>query len=151
MEAQLKMLNGKILLKVTGVTATELFAQIAEAQSVFDAESKCGMCGNTDLKLSHRQPKGFDYYEIVCCNQECNAKFQFGQSKEDKGALFPKRRDMDGNAIGQGGWTIYKGSGGSDDHYHQQESRPAPAQGRAPAPRAANPGPPPMAPPDDRW
>jgi len=160
MEAQLKMLNGKILLKVQGITAAELFAQIAEAQSVFDAESKCGMCGGTDLKLSHRQPKGFDYFEIECCNQECRARFQFGQLKDEKGALFPKRRDADGNAIGNGGWTIYRGEGrdGSNDHNAQYNAPPArqapPAQGRpaqAPARQASNPGPPPFAEDRDRW
>lgn len=141
MDAQLKMLNGKILVKVSGETQTELFAQVASVQAIFDAESKCGMCGCTDLRLSHRQPQGFDYFELVCCNHECGARFQFGQLKDPKGGLFPKRDE------GQGGWSIYQGnqeSGYNRAPQEQQTRRPAAQQSR-------NAGPPPMAPHDDRW
>ncbi len=146
MDAQLKMLGGKILVKVSGDTQAELFAQVAAVQAIFDAESKCGICGCTDLRLSHRQPQGFDYYELVCCNHQCGARFQFGQLKDEKGALFPKRDR------GEGGWEIYhRDNDGGYTQQAQQPARQAPAQGRAPAPRTANPGPPPPPPPADRW
>lgn len=135
MEAQLRMLNGKILVKVSGDTQAELFAEVASVQAIFDAESKCGMCGGTDLKCSHRQPQGYDYYELVCCNHECGARFQFGQLKDPKGALFPKREE------GQGGWSIYQANnqGGYDRD-------PEPQQQRRTAPPARNAGPPPRDP-----
>jgi hypothetical protein len=138
LEAQLKMLNGKILVKVSGETQAELFGNIAKVQQIFDAEAACGLCGNVDLKLSHRQPQGYDYFELVCGNHECGARFQFGQLKEDRGGLFPKRDK------GTGGWEIYRADG-SGGYAHEPE--PPRQQTRAPQ-QPRNPGPPP---PSERW
>jgi hypothetical protein len=49
---------------------------------------KCKLCGSTDILPTHRKNKGYDFYEAVCTG--CNARYSFGQKKEDQ-SLFPKR------------------------------------------------------------
>lgn len=76
---------------------------IAQAAFWTELPEACPICGAT-LRLSHRKPKGFTYYGLVCKGSpehECN----FGQKKED-GSLYYK---------GPASWRLSPGAGCEDD------------------------------------
>jgi hypothetical protein len=70
---------------------------------------KCGKCGCTEILPTHRKNQGYDFYEAVCT--KCNARYSFGQKKEDQ-SLFPKRDK---------GWQSFSKDGGEK----QQQSFPS--------------------------
>src|SRR5205085_1698047 len=41
---------------------------------------------------------------------DCRARFVFGQSKQHPGTLFPQRKDREGKAKPNGGWSRWEGS-----------------------------------------
>jgi len=90
----------------TTTTHVDLFSKIAGLQEVF-GNSKCGKCGSTNLRYVVRDSKDKDgndltYFELWCL--DCGAKLRFGQHRSG-GTLFPKRKDKDGNWIGDKGWV----------------------------------------------
>ncbi len=130
MKANYKTANGRLMFEVTGETAKALFREIAQIQEVFDAEKSCGCCNGTDLRFLSRQVDDFDFYELACGNQECRARFSFGQAKKG-GALFPKRKDEDGSYLPNRGWSKYEGgkaqtgpANGKPGPYDQQDEPP---------------------------
>ena len=98
---KVKYQSGKISVEFDCDTQKELFTQLASFQEVF-CETKCGKCGSENLKFVVRQVDGNEYHEIRCL--DCGAKLQFGVNKKG-GALFPKRKDSDGNWLPDKGWT----------------------------------------------
>lgn len=108
MKAAYRTANGQITFEVDGESAKALFSQIASIQEVFDAEHACGMCDSTDIRYLARKVDDFDFYELAC--RACHARFAFGQAKKG-GALFPKRKDEDGNWIPNNGWTRFEAAG----------------------------------------
>lgn len=72
-------------------------------QEVFSRDT-CGLCGKP-ARPSHRNIGGNDYYSMACTS--CGAEFKFGQ-RRDGGKLFPKDRDEYGQALPDGGWSIYQ-------------------------------------------
>lgn len=108
MKARYTTQNGQITFEVDGENAKALFSQIASIQEVFDAEHACGMCNSTDIRYLARKVDDFDFYELAC--RGCRARFAFGQAKKG-GALFPKRKDEDGNWINNNGWTRFEPQG----------------------------------------
>ena len=73
-----------LALDVTDVK--QAFQFIAYVESIFGVD-RCGNCESGNLQLSYRQPKGYDYYSVVC--KDCHHEFKFGHVKES-GRLFPK-------------------------------------------------------------
>lgn len=65
---------------------TQAFEFLSYADSVFGVK-QCGNCDSTNVRFSHRQPQGYDYYSVVC--QDCGHELKFGQQKDSK-RLFPK-------------------------------------------------------------
>jgi len=98
---KVKYQSGKISVEFDCDTQKELFAQLASFQEVF-CETKCEKCGSENLRFVVRQVDGNEYHEIRCL--DCGAKLQFGVNKKG-GALFPKRKDADGNWLPDKGWT----------------------------------------------
>ena len=88
----------------------DLFRQLAVIQEVFGAETNCGVCGSSTIRLQHRKVDDYDFYELLCTAQGCRARFSFGQAKKG-GALFPKRKDEDGKWLPHGGWEKYVAPG----------------------------------------
>lgn len=136
MEAAYRTADGRITFKVQGEHPKDLLAAIAALQEVFEAEKSCGVCNSTNIRFLYRLSSGYKFYEMVCGEQGCRARFSFGQAKEG-GGLFPKRRDDDGNWLPNRGWEKYV--------------KPGSNEASAPTTRGGNAGPPPMGPPDDRW
>jgi hypothetical protein len=98
--------SDKIDIEVDGKDTKDCFAQLAGAIEVF-GHSTCGACDSTCTYLSVRENQGNTYYEMRC--RDCGASLAFGQRRTD-GALFPRRKDKDGNYLPTNGWTKYRKS-----------------------------------------
>lgn len=99
MKAHFRVLGGRITLELEGGTQKELFAAIADAQDVFDADRSCGLCNDENLRFKVRIIEGNAFYELTCSG--CGARLQFGQHREG-GTLYPKR------AEGNRGWAKFQ-------------------------------------------
>lgn len=110
MKAHYKTTNGRLTFEMQAENPKDLFRQISEVQEVFDSEPTCGCCGSTDLRFLARKVDDYDFYELACQAQGCRARFAFGQAKKG-GALFPKRKDEDGNWLPNRGWSKYEPKG----------------------------------------
>ena len=84
----------------------EAIRALSEYAEVF-RETQCGLCQSDQVIPTHRQAKGYDFYEMECLS--CGAVLSFGQTKEG-GRLFPKRKNADGYEIGKDGWHQYQGT-----------------------------------------
>ena len=113
MQATYKTRNGRIAITVTGETQKALFAEMAQAIEVFDADEKCGKCGSPAIVPRMRVIDDNAYYEIACTNQACRATLSFGQTKKGD-LLFVKRKDKEDNWLPDGGWHIYRGTGAAN-------------------------------------
>ena len=133
MKARYRTGDGRIEFELEAENAKGLFGAIASIQEVFDIERRCGVCQCEDLKYQMRLVDDNDFYELVCMNQQCRARFSFGQHKKG-GGLFPKRKDGDGNWIPSGGWVKWEGR--QTDHSPESTtgSVPPPPKGAAVAP-----------------
>lgn len=62
--------------------------QIIKAFSFWSSlPKKCGNCGSSDISLSYRSPKGFEFFGLECAG--CKYNLSFGQYKDGNG-LFVK-------------------------------------------------------------
>lgn len=122
MKAFISAMGGRVRFEAEADKVKELWKKLALVQSIFDAASACGVCGKQEIRYNHRVARGFDYFELVCCDPECNARLSFGQHKEG-GTLFPKRKDENGNHLDYDGWARYN---------PHQESTAQPTGGHAP-------------------
>ena len=127
--------NGSIVFTVEATHLTEVFQQMAELDGIFHDAETCGRCQNDRIGFQVRHPQGHDYYELVCRNPECRARFSLGQLKDTTATvdLYPKRKDADGNWKQNRGWEKYDPNSSS--------TGPMPAEtgqdgGSAPAPPA---------------
>jgi hypothetical protein len=66
MKAHYRTRNGRIVVEVQAETQKGLFKAIAEAQSVFEADERCGLCLSDDIRFTVRSIDGNDYYELTC-------------------------------------------------------------------------------------
>jgi len=118
MKVQAKI-SPTIILEITGESQVDVFDQLATATEVF-GEKCCGQCQETNLSFVKRVVEEDPYYELLC--NKCGAKLSMGQSKKNKGQLFPIRKIIqDGPEKGRPnrklgvydtknkGWTKYKG------------------------------------------
>jgi hypothetical protein len=101
----------------------EVFRQLATVQEVFGAETNCGVCNSENIRLQYREVDDYKFYELACMSQGCRARFAFGQAKKG-GALFPKRKDEDGNWLKNGGWEKYTPPGAATEPPPQRAQPP---------------------------
>jgi hypothetical protein len=108
MECHYKSKDGRLVFKIEGGNQKALFQAISDLQDCFEAESKCGLCGNVDIRFRVREVskngKQYKYFEMVC--NHCFARFDFGQNQVGE-TLFPKRKDENGNYLPNHGWYKY--------------------------------------------
>lgn len=120
MKVQAKI-SPQIIIEIEGSTQKDVFDQLATSSEVF-GEKCCGMCKGTDISFGKRIVGTDEYYELVCKTAKCGAKLSMGQSKKNKGELFPIRkiikegpeRGRPNRKLGEydnvnAGWTKYKG------------------------------------------
>lgn len=115
MQALLKM-SDRLTFSVEANTQKELFEKVAEVDTfaeVFGIQ-QCGCCKNKNIKFQVRlaedkkkKGKYFKFYELLCSNFKCRAKFSFGQLQEGD-RLFPKRKDENGEYLPNDGWVKFK-------------------------------------------
>ena len=94
--------TGKFSVEAEGNT-TEIFEQLAAFDSVF------GNCVNKandseNIGFRHRIVDENHYYEMY--DKDTFHTLKFGKTKKDQ-SLFPRRIDVDGNWIDNGGWTKF--------------------------------------------
>lgn len=114
-ELQIKLAGGNRVVKVTGETQRDAFAQVAAAVEVF-GETHCGLCGSTNIRPVHRVADKYHFYEYHC--MDCSARLALGQINDNSGQLFPVRKLIPSSGkpsfkIGvtgkHNGWTQFKG------------------------------------------
>jgi hypothetical protein len=118
-----------------------LFAQIAKFQEIFEDDVSVVIEGTavpiSDIKFRTRKNKDGDvFYEKVYSGSNPKLfgyKMEYGNSKEDKGSLFPKRKDKDNNYYKNGGWHKWEGPSESQPQQDTQ-STPAPTDKSKKAP-----------------
>ena len=102
---------GTLEVEVEGSDVKECFDSLAHATEVF-SQTRCGACDNTEVRFIVRENKGFTFREVQCI--ECNASLAFGVRKSD-GALYPRRKDEDGNWLENRGWVKFQSNQSSRD------------------------------------
>lgn len=95
---------GNAVVEVDGKDVKDVFSQLSGAVEVF-GNAGCGACGGTTVVPNVREVQGNTYYEMRCT--QCGASLAFGQRKAD-GALYPKRKDKDGQWLDNGGWVKFR-------------------------------------------
>lgn len=90
--------------EVEGKDTKDAFGQLAGAIEVF-GNTACGACGAPGAVPVVRENDGHQFHEMRC--RQCGAVLAFGQ-KKDGGALFPKRKDKEGNWLDGNGWVKFK-------------------------------------------
>lgn len=101
---KVKYKTDRIEVEVEGKDTKDVFTQLAGAIEVFGA-SVCGACDSKNTSPVSREVQGNHYFEMQC--HDCGASLGFGQRKID-GALYPRRRDKDGNFLNGNGWTKWR-------------------------------------------
>lgn len=91
-------------IEVEGKDTKDCFAQISGAIEVFGSTG-CGACGASGAAPVVRENGGNQYFEMRCRN--CGSCLSFGQ-KRDGGALYPRRKDKEGNWLDNNGWVKFK-------------------------------------------
>lgn len=72
----------------------------------------CGNCGSDQIGLSHKAPKGNDYYGLQCT--KCTAEYNFGQFKA--GGFYIKNE----------GWSVWDGAKGETSSRPPEGNEPPP-------------------------
>lgn len=98
--------NDRLTFEIDGEGEKEIFRELAAIQEIF-GETKCGMCGSTNLRFVSRIVDDNEYFELRC--RDCGAVLAFGQHKKG-GTLFPKRKDKEGNRLPNNGWHKWDGN-----------------------------------------
>lgn len=112
MKVEVKV-NDSLTVHAEAETAKEVFRQIAAAQETFE-DSKCGYCGNKNLRYLVRKKEDNEFFELQCTDPKCRAKLAFGFGKKE-GNMYPKRFETDnkGKTIkGENDKGIVKGKWG---------------------------------------
>ena len=94
----------RMSIEVEGSDAKECFDKVAGAIEVFGATT-CGACDSKNTSPVTREVQGNVYREMQC--HDCGASLAFGQRKID-GALYPRRKDKDGQYINGNGWAKWR-------------------------------------------
>ena len=101
---KVKYTSDRITVEVEGKDTKDCFTQLAGAIEVFGATT-CGACDSKNTTPVVREHSGNHYYEVQC--HDCGSSLAFGQRRVD-GALYPRRKDKDGNYLSSNGWTKWK-------------------------------------------
>jgi hypothetical protein len=105
MKVRYRLANAEI--EVDGKDTKDAFTQLSGAVEVF-GQSQCGACGGKDVVPVCREVQGNNFFELRCL--KCGATLAFGQRKQD-GALYPRRKDKDGEYLDNFGWVKFQKRG----------------------------------------
>ena len=71
--------NDKLSFEIEASGQKEVFKELALIQEIFN-ESKCGLCGSTNIKFVVRSIDGNDYYELRCADCGAILTFEIGRA-----------------------------------------------------------------------
>lgn len=94
----------RVEIEIEGQDTKSVFAELAGAIEVFGVTT-CGACDSKNTVPVAREVQNNHYFEVAC--RDCGASLAFGQRKID-GALYPRRKDKEGNYLNSNGWTKWK-------------------------------------------
>ena len=96
-----KQIKPGLTIEIEAPTQKDMWAELASAEEVF-GEFGCGKCGSKNLRHTVRTNGKHTYYELKCMAVGCGAKLAMGVHDNDKGTLFPKRKDNEeGDTTGE--------------------------------------------------
>lgn len=101
---RIRVKSAVIDIEVEGEDAKACFEQMASAQEAFGS-TICGSCDSPNTVFVSRKNGKYQFYEMRC--QECFCTLSMSQRTED-GALYPRRKDRDGNRLENNGWVKYR-------------------------------------------
>ncbi len=112
-----RKLNGSTLIEAEAMTMIELYEQLSQLEEIFRC-GPCGMCKGAAISFRTRDVSGVKFHEALCLG--CGAAFAFGTRKQPAGVLFPQRKDAEGNAKPNGGWTKWTPTNGGGEGGEQR-------------------------------
>lgn len=133
MKANLTLAGGRLNFEIEGESVKDVFERVSAVQEIFEAESTCGCCEGNDIRFLARQVDDYKFYELACMSVGCRARFAFGQMKKG-GALYPRRKDEDGNWLPNRGWSKFVPKGeavANGPVAAPQQAKPAPIKQEA--------------------
>lgn len=108
-----KFKTERMEIEVEGKDIKAIFDEMAQSQEVL-LNTTCGSCDSTNVIMSMRTVQGNTYRCFAC--KDCGCELNLGQRKID-GALYPRRKDKDGNWLPNGGWTKWSRKVEVDDAF----------------------------------
>lgn len=116
MKVMYRTKNGRMSFEIEGDKQQDVWEKIAALQEIFE-ETNCGKCASDDVRFVVRKAKNdkgkeFKYYELHC--KKCRARLSFGVF-EDASGIFPKRKDAEGNWVGNNGWKLFNKETGKEE------------------------------------
>lgn len=84
--------SDQVTIKLDVKDVESMFQELGPLQEVFES-AECGKCQCKKIRVMHRRPDKFDFYELLCTNPNCGARLSLG--KNDQGNLFPRRYEQD--------------------------------------------------------
>ena len=112
MKLTFKSLDGTLTVEGEPKTVKDCFEFTGMVNEYLIAEA-CGCCKSKSTFPMAKHTQEYVFYEWKC--RDCGASFSFGQAKE-RGRLFPKRKDKNGAALANRGWSVYQAGGNRDEH-----------------------------------
>ena len=112
-----------------------LFSALAAFQEIFEDDTSVVIDGVSvpvsDIRYRVRTVDGNEFYEKVYVGTNPKLfgyKMEYGSQKDNKGALFPKKKDKDGVWYKNNGWHKWEGQPGGDKP--AQDTPPASSGGK---------------------
>ena len=122
MEVKYRSADGRFEVMFDEKDQCGLFEKLAAFQEIFEDDNNVVIenesVPQSDLKFRVRKVDGNEFYEKVYAGNNPKLfgyKMEYGSSKENKGCLFPKRKDKEGNYYKNGGWHKWEGGGQQAD------------------------------------
>lgn len=98
--------TGRLRFEFSAETIKDAWKKLAIISDVFETDRRCGSCESDAIGFRYRKTQdGYDYFCLVC--NSCGHQLDFGQTREG-GRLFPKRRNKEGDTIGDNGWYDWR-------------------------------------------
>ena len=103
--------DGRLTFELEGQTQAELFEKLAQTQEIFE-NRRCTKFGeeSDEVNFVVREVDGNKFYELQYAGENpklWGCRKSFGQSKQNKGQLFPHRKGEDGEFLPDNGWMKY--------------------------------------------
>lgn len=117
MEVKYRSSCGRYEVNLEASDQQALFAALASFQEIFEDDTNVSIDGvpvdPKDIKFRVRTVAGNEFYEKVYTGNDPKLrgyKMEYGSQKENKGSLFPKKKDKDDQWYKNNGWHKWEGN-----------------------------------------